>query len=122
MGSDAGPMPSQPMMITLALGAASAALVQPPSTLTSKVSSSRVGSTAQMGLVSRVKSIFGGKKQDFLEADPYWDQSAVPVNTYKNKSPFLGKIMSVKRIVGPAATGETCHSTSLLDCVITLWR
>ena len=49
------------------------------------------------------------KKQDFLEADPYWDQSTVPVNTYKNKAPFTGKIMSVKRIVGPTATGETTH-------------
>jgi len=48
-------------------------------------------------------------KQDFLETDPYWDQSAVPVNTFKNKSPFTGKVMSTKRIVGPQATGETCH-------------
>jgi len=49
------------------------------------------------------------KKQDFLEAEPYWDQSGVPVNTYKNKSPFLAKVVSTKRIVGPKATGETCH-------------
>merc|ERR1711988_655916 len=49
------------------------------------------------------------KKQDFLEAEPYWDQSTIPVNTYKNKAPFVGKITSVKRIVGPEATGETCH-------------
>jgi len=49
------------------------------------------------------------KKQDFLEAEPYWDQSNIPVNTYKNKAPFTGKIISVKRIVGAAATGETCH-------------
>merc|ERR1719198_1843006 len=48
-------------------------------------------------------------KQDFLEAEPYWDQSNVPVNTYKNKSPFTSKVVSVKRIVGPQATGETCH-------------
>merc|ERR1719313_973439 len=47
-------------------------------------------------------------KQDFLEADPYWDQSTVPVNTYKNKAPFIAKVVSVKRIVGPKATGETC--------------
>merc|ERR1719502_2139426 len=47
-------------------------------------------------------------KQDFLEATPYWDQSTVPVNTYKNKAPFVGTITSVKRIVGPEATGETC--------------
>lgn len=53
--------------------------------------------------------IFGPKEQNFLEADPYWDQSAVPVNTYKNKAPFTGKVVSTKRIVGPKATGETCH-------------
>jgi len=47
-------------------------------------------------------------KQDFLEATPYWDQSTVPVNTYKNKAPFIAKVISVKRIVGPEATGETC--------------
>merc|ERR1719181_2220655 len=47
-------------------------------------------------------------KQDFLEAEPYWDQSGVPVNTYKNKAPFIAKVVSVKRIVGPEATGETC--------------
>merc|ERR1719407_127108 len=50
-----------------------------------------------------------GVKQDFLEASPYWDQSTVPVNTYKNKSPYTTKVVSCKRIVGPEATGETCH-------------
>mmetsp|Transcript_1972 Transcript_1972/g.2756 ORF Transcript_1972/g.2756 Transcript_1972/m.2756 type:complete len:342 (+) Transcript_1972:52-1077(+) len=48
-------------------------------------------------------------KQDFLEAEPYYDQSTVPTNTYKNKTPFTGKVISTKRIVGPKATGETCH-------------
>lgn len=48
-------------------------------------------------------------KQDFLEAEPYWDQSTVPVNTAKAKSPHTGKVISTKRIVGPKATGETCH-------------
>merc|ERR1719201_1399317 len=47
-------------------------------------------------------------KQDFLEAEPYWDQSGGPVNTYKNKAPFIAKVVSTKRIVGPEATGETC--------------
>jgi len=51
----------------------------------------------------------GDLKQNFLEADPYWDQSVVPVNVYKNKAPFTGKVVSTKRIVGPKATGETCH-------------
>lgn len=49
------------------------------------------------------------KKQDFLEAEPYWDQTNVPVNVFKNKAPFTGKVVSTKRIVGPKATGETCH-------------
>merc|ERR1719387_2211710 len=50
-----------------------------------------------------------GKKQDFLEASPYWDQATVPVNTWKNKNPYTAKVVSCKRIVGPEATGETCH-------------
>merc|ERR1719408_1127117 len=48
-------------------------------------------------------------KQTFLEAEPYWDQSDIPLNTYKNKSPYTAKVISCKRIVGPQATGETCH-------------
>jgi len=48
-------------------------------------------------------------KQDFLEYTPYHDQSGVKVNTYKGKAPFVGKVISQKRIVGPKATGETCH-------------
>lgn len=47
-------------------------------------------------------------KLDFLEADPYFDQSNIPVNTYKAKDPMIGKVVSVKRIVGLEATGETC--------------
>jgi ferredoxin--NADP+ reductase len=47
--------------------------------------------------------------QNFLEAKPYYDQSSVPVNVFKNKAPFTGKVVSTKRIVGPQATGETCH-------------
>jgi len=37
------------------------------------------------------------------------EQGELPLNTYKNKTPFTGKITSVERIVGPKATGETCH-------------
>lgn len=49
------------------------------------------------------------QKQDFLEATPYYDMSKIPLNTYKNKAPYVGSILSVERIVGPEATGETCH-------------
>jgi len=47
--------------------------------------------------------------EDFLEAEPYYDQSTVPTNKFKNKAPFSGQVVSTKRIVGPKATGETCH-------------
>ena len=40
-------------------------------------------------------------EQDFLEASPYYDQSNIPVNVYKNKEPHTGSIVSVKRCVGP---------------------
>lgn len=49
------------------------------------------------------------KSQDFLEADPYYDMSGIPLNTYSNKAPHIGKVISCKRIVGANATGETCH-------------
>lgn len=32
-----------------------------------------------------------------------------PMNTWKNKEPFIGTIKSVERIVGENAPGETCH-------------
>ena len=32
----------------------------------------------------------------------------MPLNTHKSTEPFVGKIVSVKRIVGAQATGETC--------------
>ena len=48
--------------------------------------------------------------QDFLETEPYWDQSTVPVNTHKGKSTFGGKVVSMKRIMGPKVTGKTGHT------------
>ena len=50
----------------------------------------------------------GESKQEFLEYEPYWDKSKIPLQTYNAKEPFKAKIVSVKRIVGPDATGETC--------------
>merc|ERR1719183_1311604 len=61
-------------------------------------------------------------KQDFLEASPYYDQSGVPVNTYKNKAPFQSKVVSTKRIVGPTATGETCHIIMNHDGKMPYWE
>ena len=48
------------------------------------------------------------KAQDYLEADPYWEQKDIPMQLFKAKEPFVGKVVSVKRVVGPQAVGETC--------------
>jgi len=48
-------------------------------------------------------------QQGFLEYTPYHDFSELQVNIAKPKTPFTGKVVSVERIVGPEATGETCH-------------
>ena len=64
--------------------------------------------TTQLNVVNSIKRLLGNGPQNFLEAKPYYDMKNIPVNTYKNKAPFTGKIASVKRIVGPKATGETC--------------
>ena len=50
-----------------------------------------------------------GLKQAFLEFDPYFSRDSVPMNTFKVKAPFEGRVVSVKRIVGPTANGETCN-------------
>ena len=44
-----------------------------------------------------------------MEYTPYYDHSNVKVNSFKGKTPFTGQVVSQKRIVGPKATGETCH-------------
>jgi len=37
------------------------------------------------------------------------EQGEMPMNTFNNKKAFIAKVRSVERIVGPKATGETCH-------------
>jgi len=37
------------------------------------------------------------------------EEIGLPMNTFSPKKPFKGKVKSVQRIVGPKATGETCH-------------
>lgn len=68
-----------------------------------------IAALAALFILTGIEFFRGERKQDFLEANPYWDQTDVPVNVYKNKAPFTGKVVSTKRIVGPKATGETCH-------------
>merc|ERR1719163_664871 len=51
------------------------------------------------------KSMQSGRAPVPLELE----EMELPLNTFKNKSPFVGTVKSVERIVGPNATGETCH-------------
>jgi len=45
-----------------------------------------------------------------LEFEPYHDiMKNLPLNTYKNKAPHTGSLISAKRIVGAEAPGEVCH-------------
>lgn len=37
------------------------------------------------------------------------DATEPPINLYKPKGPYTATIVSVERIVGPKAPGETCH-------------
>ncbi|CAO2835169.1 unnamed protein product [Amaranthus hypochondriacus] len=37
------------------------------------------------------------------------DAKEPPLHLYKNKEPYTGTIVSVERLVGPKAPGETCH-------------
>ena len=61
-----------------------------------------------VGSVSPTAS--GGElAQNFLEFEPYHDMSTMPINTFKNAAPFEGKIVSVEKISGPTANGDTCH-------------
>jgi ferredoxin--NADP+ reductase len=46
----------------------------------------------------------------------------MPLNTFGPKAPFIAKIKSVERIVGPKATGETCHIIIETDGKIPFWE
>eukprot|EP00980_Cylindrotheca_fusiformis_P031165 scaffold25921_cov137-Cylindrotheca_fusiformis.AAC.8 len=106
MGAFLLDMPTGFALSSIFAGVVSAGLIMSTITL-----AGRKGGLAAIGVLLAIAAneLLSSKKQDFLEADPFWDQSSVPVNTYKSKTPFSGKIVSTKRIVGPRATGETCH-------------
>jgi len=90
--------------------AALSAYVQNAPLMHSRVGASRVAGLNMDFAAAEADALKASSgKQDFLEADPYYDQSNIPINTYKNKAPFTAKVISTKRIVGPSATGETCH-------------
>lgn len=50
------------------------------------------------------------------------EEGDVPLNTFSPRKPFTGKIKTVERIVGPKATGETCHIVIETDGKIPFWE
>lgn len=45
-----------------------------------------------------------------------------PLNLYRPKEPYTAKIVSVERIVGPQAPGETCHIVIDHDGKVPYWE
>jgi ferredoxin--NADP+ reductase len=101
-------MPTAVALSSIFTGVVAAGIIMSAITL-----AGRTGGIATLGALAlfTARELLSGNKaeQIFLEASPYWDQTNIPLNTYKNKTPFVGKVVSTKRIVGPQATGETCH-------------
>lgn len=100
-------MPTAVALSSIFTGVVTAGCIMTAITLAGKKGG--IAALSVLVLVTLKELLSKKKQEDFLEADPYWDQSSVPVNVFKNKTPFTGKVVSTKRIVGPKATGETCH-------------
>ncbi|CAH8385827.1 unnamed protein product, partial [Eruca vesicaria subsp. sativa] len=50
------------------------------------------------------------------------DPKEVPLNLYRPKEPYTATIVSVERIVGPQAPGETCHIVIDHDGKVPYWE
>lgn len=50
------------------------------------------------------------------------EEGPMPINTFGPKAPFIARIRSVEKIVGPKATGETFHVIIETDGKIPYWE
>lgn len=71
-------------------------------------SSSRNAVSGSSRRASPVASVTEQASKVALSAD-LEGEAEPPMHLFKNKEPFIGTVKSVERIVGPSATGETCH-------------
>jgi ferredoxin--NADP+ reductase len=55
-------------------------------------------------------------------AAPQLEDSEMPMNTFNNKNPFKATVLSVERIVGPNATGDTRDIVIKTDGKIPYWE
>jgi ferredoxin--NADP+ reductase len=61
---------------------------------------------------SAVKIYLSGPASSISKVDikaPKLEEGAMPLNTFNSRSPFKATVVSVERIVGSNATGETCN-------------
>eukprot|EP01025_Chloroclados_australasicus_P034098 TRINITY_DN3491_c1_g1_i1.p1 TRINITY_DN3491_c1_g1~~TRINITY_DN3491_c1_g1_i1.p1 ORF type:complete len:354 (-),score=51.95 TRINITY_DN3491_c1_g1_i1:449-1510(-) len=66
----------------------------------------RVARSARL-VVKSQSEVTQSQKQDVKPVS--LEDIGLPMNTFSPKKPFTAKIRSVEKIVGPKATGETCH-------------
>ncbi|KAL4549083.1 hypothetical protein Ndes2526B_g04131 [Nannochloris sp. 'desiccata'] len=83
----------------------SASMVQRPSVAKAFVSKPAARAAVSVNVRAQAASTQLKRADVPLELE----EIGLPMNTFGPKSPFTGKIVSVERIVGPKATGETCH-------------
>merc|ERR1712224_551069 len=55
-------------------------------------------------------------------AAPQLEDGEMPMNTFNNKNPFKATVLSVERIVGPNATGDTRDIVIKTDGKIPYWE
>jgi ferredoxin--NADP+ reductase len=53
---------------------------------------------------------------------PKLEEGKMPLNSFNNKNPFKAKVVSVERMVGPEATGETCDIIIKTSGKIPYWE
>lgn len=82
-------------------------VVQRPSVAKAFVTKSSVRAVARSSNVVRAQAAATQLKRADVPLE--LEEIGLPMNTFGPKNPFIGKVVSVERIVGPKATGETCH-------------
>lgn len=53
---------------------------------------------------------------------PQLEEGKLPMNTFNNKKPFTATVVSVERMVGPNATGDTCNIIIKTEGDIPYWE
>lgn len=69
---------------------------------------------------SRIQAISKISKTAILA--PLLEEGIMPLNTFNNKNPFKATVVSVERMIGPKATGETCDIVVKTEGKIPYWE